>query len=252
MLLLSELKVDRHDQLHGDRSIVQIGRFILPLLQRIKCGLVQEGMSGDDLHLYDVPLLIQNCIDLHLALNMCFSREWRIFRQHLYDHFRLSHMSANTHRSFRFNRWRRGNGPRRSIQHSSNYATEHASQLPRVTAGHSSGYSTETIVRQRWFLDLRDVFRDHRWCEEFPCIHERVVHNFRLDDFAGRRRGGGGGGGGATRITDAYCLMLEDRKIKTRRGLGPAMTPTCSNTATATTQRSRTSLHVVFFEKNGL
>src|SRR5947208_12474149 len=92
LLLLSQLEGDCHDHLDGDRLIVQIRRFILPFLQRIECGLIQEGRSGDDLHLYDVPLFIQNCVDLHLTLNVHLPREWRIFGLYFYDYFRRSYM----------------------------------------------------------------------------------------------------------------------------------------------------------------
>ena len=96
LLLLSEPKVDRHDHLHGDRLVVQIRGFILPFLQRIECGLVQEGWSRDNFHLYDVPVFIQNCINSDLALSMGFPCEYRVLGRRHADCFWWSHVPANT------------------------------------------------------------------------------------------------------------------------------------------------------------
>src|SRR5438270_9030217 len=162
LLLLSQLEGDRHDHLDGDRLIVQIRRFILPFLQRIECGLIQEGRSGDDLHLYDVPLFIQNCVDLHLTLNVHLPREWRIFGLYFYDYFRRSYVPTNAYGTFRLNGGRRGNRPRRGIQHSTNHSAEHSTHLPNgYTAPHSAGYSTKTPPVQKPSLHTPKVTRHY-------------------------------------------------------------------------------------------
>jgi hypothetical protein len=173
-LLPSQFECDRHDHLDGNRLIIQIRRFILPFLQRIQCSLVQERWSGHDLHVDNIPLPIQDCVNLYLTLNVCLPRQWRIIGTHLRDRLRRPYAPAYTHRHCFF-RWWRGEGFRTGIQHSSDHTAKHSSHLPAGhSARHTTGYSAETI-RLKWsFLDLRDLLGDCGWCDEFPASHERA------------------------------------------------------------------------------
>jgi hypothetical protein len=184
--LPSQFECDRHDHLDGNRLIIQIRRFILPFLQRIQCSLVQERRSGHDLHVDNIPLPIQDCVNLYLTLNVCLPRQWRIIGTHLRDRLRRPYAPAYTHRHCFF-RWWRGEGFRTGIQHSSHLPAGHS-------ARHTTGYSAETI-RLKWsFLDLRDLLGDCGWCDEFPASHEHALRCMRLHDCGsacGRRRGRG-------------------------------------------------------------
>lgn len=83
-------------------------------------------------------------------------------------------VSGNTHGSVRFNGWRRGNGPCRGIQQSSNYATEHSAQFPEPQTTGDNGLfipSRKTAVILGGFRQMRSG-KDHPFtlCQRNYCV----------------------------------------------------------------------------------
>ena len=69
--------------------------------------LVQKRMPRDYLHINNISFLVQDCIDLHVALNARLSREYRTLGAHLHDRFRSSYSPTYTNH---FPKQRRSDG----------------------------------------------------------------------------------------------------------------------------------------------
>src|SRR5437879_4546079 len=107
-------------------------------------------------------------------------------------------------------------------------------------------------VRSTDVLHLSNVLRDYGRCQEFPRIRERVVDNLRLDHCAGRRRGRGRWWWWCNQHCRRKLFDVERVcKIESCEDYSGDDSHVQQHRDCAT-QRSRTSLHVVFFEKNGL
>ena len=59
---------------------------------------MQKRMSRDHFHIDDISLLIQDCVNLHVALNTCLSRECRTLGARLHDRFRSPYSPTCTNR----------------------------------------------------------------------------------------------------------------------------------------------------------
>src|SRR6266567_2925065 len=188
--LLVQLECDRHDHLDGNRLIVQICRFILPISQRIQRSQVQERGSRDHLHVNNISLFIQNCVDLHLALDACLPGDYRVHRECLHERFRRPYPPTYTHGCARFPRWW-SNRPCSRIHDPTEHPAKHSTHL---SAGHSTWHtachSAETVGLQRRFLNLCDLPRNHRRCKELSATHEHMSRCLGLDHTGGcgRRR----------------------------------------------------------------
>src|SRR5947207_8501541 len=186
-VLLPQLERDSDNHFDGDRLIVQIYRLILPLFQRIQCCLVQQRGSRDDLHVDNISLFIEDCVDLHQTLNACLLREKRIRRAYLRYRFRGFDTPAYADRRVRSSRWKKRLGSR--IQHTPDHSADHSAHLPsRHSAGHSPRNSVERIWFDGSFSNLGDFLRDDRRREELSTAHKHATHRRCFDRRARCRR----------------------------------------------------------------
>ena len=147
-------------QLNGPRNAIEIRRLVLPVLHGIESGWNQHPGAADGARLDYVSILVDERVDLDVALDPGLHREEWILGRRFVEFPRRFHLSTDVQRPARNNRLRNWSGRRRGGRTSA--LGDAAKQAADLAAGNSAKYAARNAGD-----DIRGGFGCGGWRRNF-------------------------------------------------------------------------------------